>query len=228
MGPLLIGLAVSFALLLAAIVARMAEKRLVWPYVAADEGSTRATSYLTKTATAAEALGFLRLGVFRDGKGRIYKIRYELWCAPHGEALLLMGGGSVGGIPLDGSWVFTRLVNGRCILSIDNEAGREHDPTGLIEETVYPKRSLDALLAWHREAVARAATPALPYADAVAEHRDLLNRRIRALVDGGHAAFSGAGQERWRYTAKGAVVATFSGYWRGLWEALRGLTRRSP
>jgi hypothetical protein len=61
----------------------------------------------------------------------------------------------------------------------------------------------------------------LPYSDAVSEHRDLLTRRIRALVDRGLAAFYGHANDRWRYTARGAVLATATSYWRGVSQGLR-------
>ena len=225
---LLIVLAAPFALLLAAVVARMWEKRLVWPYVPADAVTIQATSYTRTTAEEAEGLGFAQLGVFRDGKGRIYRIRYELWGAPRGDVLLLVGGGGIGGIPVDGSWLFTRLSNGGCIASIDNEAGREHDLTGLIHESVYPRRTLEALLASHRQAVAAAGAPAVPYSDPLSDHRELLSRRIRALVNDGYASFCGQSHERWRYTARGAVAATLSSYWRGVSEGLRQKAPASP
>jgi hypothetical protein len=137
----------------------MWETRLVWPYVAADAATAPATAYLTTTAESARELGFAPLGVFRDGKGKLYRIRYELWSAPEADVLLLIGGGTVAGMPVDGSWLFTRLANGQCIVSIDNEAGREHDLTGMIHETLYPRTTLAALVASHRAAVSAARLP---------------------------------------------------------------------
>jgi hypothetical protein len=223
---LLVVLALPVALLLLALVARMWEPRLVWPYVSVDGGVSQATNYMARTSAAARALGFSPEGVFRDGKGRLYRVRYELWSAPQRDVLLLVGGGTVAGIPVDGSWLFTRLGDGRCIASIDTEAGREHDLTGLIHETVYPRTTLDALLDRHRQAVAACAVPPVPYSDPVSDHRDLLRRRVHALVSSGHATFRGGADQVWRYTAKGALAATLGSYWRGVAQGVAAKVRR--
>jgi hypothetical protein len=220
---LLFIVALPLALLLVAVVLRMWEKRLVWPYVPAENASTPATSYMTAAASAAQSLGFAPCGVFRDGKGAMYKIRYDLWLTQERDALLLVGGGTMAGIPVDGSWLFSRLSNGRCLATLDNEAGSEYDLAGLIQEAVHPRASLEKLLYAHRSAVAVAEAPALPYSDPAGEHRELLTRRIRHLVNKGYAVLSETG-EWWRYSPKGAVVATLASYWAGMRRRLRRKT----
>jgi hypothetical protein len=216
-----VGLPLVF--LVVAVGLRVWEKRLVWPYVPADSASTPATSYMTAAASAAQSLGFVLCGVFRDGKGPMYKIRYDLWLAEQRDALLVVGGGRMAGIPVDGSWLFTRLSNGRCLATLDTEAGSEYDLAGLIQEAVYPRAPLEQLLHAHRGAVGAADAPALPYSDAAAEHRELLSRRIRHLVDRGYAVLGETG-ESWRYSPKGAVVATLASYWAGVRRGLRRKT----
>jgi hypothetical protein len=218
MPMLLLAFSLPLALLLLAIAARMWERRLVWPYVP-DDGKVPATRYTTAAAGAAQGLGFTPLGAFRDGKGRMYRIRYELWIAPGRDALLLVGGGSLAGIPVDGSWLFTRLGNGRCLATLDDEKGSEYDLAGLTQEAVHSGVPLAALLDAHRQRVASAEAPGLPYADAVADHREMLSRRIHSLVQRGYATFCGEAGEGWRYTANGALVVTFRSYGAGLRRA---------
>ena len=223
----LLAFTVPLVLLLAAIAARLWERRLIWPYVPAD-GSTVATRYTASATAAAEALGFTPHGVFRDGKGRIYRIRYELWLSRERDALLLIGGGSLAGIPVDGSWLFTRLSNGKCLTTLDDERGSEYDLAGLAQEAVYSGVPLEALLDSHRRRVASAEAPALPYSDPVSDHREMLSRRISTLAQRGYATFCGETGEGWRYTAKGALVATFASYWAGLRRGLRRMVTGRP
>ena len=122
MAVLLFIVALPFLFLVAAIVVRVWEKRLVWPYVPADAATIPATGYMAAATSAATSLGFVPCGVFRDGKGPLYRIRYELWLAAERDALLLVGGGRMAGIAIDGSSLFTRLSNGRCLATLDNEA----------------------------------------------------------------------------------------------------------
>ena len=224
MAVLLFIVALPFLFLVAAIVVRVWEKRLVWPYVPADATTIPATGYMAAATSAATSLGFVPCGVFRDGKGPLYRIRYELWLAAERDALLLVGGGRMAGIAIDGSWLFTRLSNGRCLATLDNEACSEYDLAGLIQEAVHPRVPLETLLQLHRRAVSAADAPGLPYTDALAEHRELLSRRIRHLVDKGYASFSGETGDWWRYSPKGALVATLASYWAGV---RRGLGRKT-
>jgi hypothetical protein len=225
---LLFIVALPLLLLVAAVVVRMWEKRLVWPYLPAEPATTPATAYMKAIASAAQSAGFVPCGVFRDGKGSMYKIRYELWLAPERDALLLVGGGRMAGIPVDASWLFTRLSNGRCIATLDNEAGSEFDLAGVIDEAVHPRAPLETLLQIHRRAVAAAEVPALPYSNASAEHRELLCLRIRNLVHKGYANFSGETGEWWRYSTRGALAATLASYWAGVRRGLRRKTAATP
>ena len=124
-------------------------------------------------------------------------------------------------MPVNGSWLFTRLGNGTCLVTLDDERGSEYDLAGLSREAVYAGVPLAALLASHRRRVASADAPAVPYgSDAVWDHREMMSRRIRTLVERGYATFCGETGEGWRYTPKGAVVGTLTAYVTGLRRAV--------
>jgi hypothetical protein len=217
--------ALPVLLLVFALLARVWEKRLVWPYASGDEPPR--TSRMSTSAGDAETLGFRRVSVGRDAKGRIYRIRYEFWLPPEHDSLLLIGGGSLAGMPVDGSWLFTRLSNGRCLVSVDDLRGSEYDLTGLSEEAIYPGVPLRVLLDRHRARIAAAAAPPLPYGerDPASDHRAFLTQRIQSLVQAGFATWHDPSQDAWRYTAKGALQGTIRSYATGLLAALRSPLR---
>jgi len=214
-------LVVPFAILVLATLVRMCEKHLVWPYLPADAGTIKPTRYMKKTSEAAEAVGFMPLGAFRDARGGVYKIRYDFLVSPAKDVLLVTGGGAMAGIRVDASWLLTSLSNGRCIVSLDNAAARERgDLTGLSIETIYQRTTFDILLAAHRKAVAAAKAPGVPFSSPVSDHREFLGRKIDMLVQGGYAALCGDSHERWRYTVKGALFSALSSFWHGTGQGL--------
>ena len=222
MPVLLLVFLLPLALLVAAGLARIWEKRLVWPYAPADESMER-TSYMTDAAARAQALRFKPIAALCAAKGGVYRIRYELWLSGDGETLLLIGGGRLAAIPVNGSWLFTRLSNGRCVVTLDEEKGSEPDLTGLVDEDVRQGASLEALLTEHGRRVAAARVPPLPYSerDALAEHRDFMKGRIEVLVTTGYARYADPMQSAWTYTPRGALLSTWRGYWGGLRRAFR-------
>jgi len=217
--------AIPVLLLAFALLARMWEKRLVWPYALGDEPPQ--TSRMSTSVGAAGTLGFRRVSVGRDAKGSMYRIRYEFWLPPEHDSLLLIGGGSLAGMAVDGNWLFTRLSNGRCLVSVDDLRGSEYDLTGLSDEAIHPGVSLRELLDRHRARIAAAEAPPLPYGDRdpTSEHRAFLTHRVQSLVQRGFAAWLDPSQSAWRYTAKGALLGTIRSYSAGLLAALRSPLR---
>jgi hypothetical protein len=220
--PILYVLAIPSFFLLFALGAKIWERRLVWPYAPADV-ATSPTRYTTAASAAAGSLGFTAYGVYKDAKGALYRIRYELWLAPERDVLLLIGGGTLAGIPVNASWLFTRLGDGRCLATLDEQNGAEYDLAGLVDESVCPRMTLPQLLAAHRGRVFGSSVPALPYSDPVNDHRELLVRKVATLVQRGYASYWGDGGEGWRYTPLGALVSTGSSFTVGL---TRGLKRQ--
>jgi hypothetical protein len=201
---------------------RMVEKRLAWPYAPAEE-DTKRTSYIDTTARLAQERGFQPIAALRAAKGGIYAVRYELWLAGDRETLLLIGGGRLAGIAVDGSWLFTMLRDGRRFVTLDDEKGSEPDLTGRVDEAIHRRLALPALLETHRRRVAAAGGAVQPYSerDALAEHRDALKRRIDTLVGMGYARFVDPARSTWVYTLRGAAVITLRAYVGGMRRAFR-------
>jgi hypothetical protein len=129
-------------------------------------------------------------------------------------------------MPIDATWIFTRLGDGRYLVTVDNAKASEYDLTGLRAEALYPAAGLRVLLDRHRQRVAAAAGLALPFSaqDPMADHRDLIGRRVELLVQRGYAQFVDRNRGVWRYTARGAMRLALGLNWTLL---RRSITRQA-
>jgi hypothetical protein len=222
----------------------MWERRLVWPYVplvvrgthpqeegiTADPRSQRVTAagpdgdVLLPTDEAveandtAQALGFKPCGVFRDGKGKIYRIRYDFWLAPGADILTIVGGGTLLGIPFRSVWMHTRLADGRCLLTFSGQTAGEPDLTNLTVQKALHTVDFLTLLTHHRERTEASEVPVLPFAqgDPLADLRDFRARRTELLEAWGYAWFLDEERDAWRYTFKGALLLAARAYLTGV------------
>jgi hypothetical protein len=223
-------------------IAALFEKRMVWPYAsgreiaAAQRGETddstnpyesprsqepvAITPYALATCREIQNKKFSYQGVFYDSRGGIYKLRFDFWLSPDRYVLANVGGGTLAGIELNGTNLFTRLQNGHCLVTLDEPKGRDSDPSGLTDQVVVTHASLDELLSRHRQRIEESAL-AVPYSDrgALAEHKAFRASRVETLLDRGLAKFVNEDGNGWKFTLPGAWVATW-----GIWG--RELTRQ--
>jgi hypothetical protein len=219
--------------LIPTVMAALWERRLVWPYVPlAERGERRQldasitanpaalrrppaeesvlvpTEEAARANAAAEDLGFEPLGAFRDGKGHIYRIRYDFWLGPDHEILALISSGTLMHIPVRSIWLFTRLADGRCLTTVNSQTASEFDMAGMTLEAVLPGVSFDMLVAHHRGRIETAPAPAVPYAHdhPLRDHLEFRWRRIDRLEERGLVWFLDGEQSAWRYTFKGALI----------------------
>jgi hypothetical protein len=236
-------LAISF---LPGFLAALFEKRMVWPYQRASEfknapppatrGSTSnpyappskqdhvaITSYANATCRKLEAQGFSYQDVYYDRRRGIYKLRFDFWLSPDRFVLAMVGGGTLAGIPLSGTCLFTRLADGHCLLTIDEPKSQDSDPSGLTIQKIVTHADLSELIAQHRERVSESESPGLPYSAraALEEHRAFRTRRVDVLIDSGLARYVDAERNAWKYTLKGAWTAVSSMYVRELKRQLK-------
>lgn len=223
------------------------EKRLVWPYIPLEEeaavprrtdfdptnpyaagaaGSDLADLPLSRyAATAREfalSMGFVHVGGFRDGKGRIYKVRYDFYLSPERDVLALVGGGAIATIPLIGTWLFTRLTDGRCLRTVDAPPASEMDIAGMADEALIPGVDFAELVARHRGRLAASFARGANYdeRDPLADHRDFNIRRTNRLEQLGLIRFLDPERKRWRYSLRGAVRWAARAHFRGLRRAV--------
>lgn len=212
---------------MAAFAARVWEKRLMWPFEESGEVPPP-TSRMTSTIAAASALGFRLISVGQDAKGALYRVRYEFWLPPERDVLLLIGGGRVARLQVDGNWLFTRLADGKCLVTVDDLRASERDLSGLADEAIHPGVPLRVLLERHRGRMAASMAPPLPYSehDAMAEHREFQERKVATLVQQGYATMVDPFRGAWRFTVRGAFLATVRSYSAGLVASARANSPR--
>jgi hypothetical protein len=202
------------------------EKRLVWPYVKDKDPAKELdpidpyfapgiaapleiTEYAIAVNEEVEDLGFQPLGHFFDGKGKIYKLRYDFWLAPDRLVLVMVGGGTLAGIPLQATWLYTRLRDGRCLVTIDDPKGGDSDPTGQTLQHILANADFSELMSCHRQRIDQADALPLQYSeiDPLADHRAFRAARAAVLVDQGWARYLDPQDNWYKYTAKGAFLA---------------------
>lgn len=223
------------------------EKRLVWPYVpldpaafgiravefdaanpyaatasTMDEVQPPLTPYAARAAEGALSMGFVPVGSFRDGKGAMYRIRYEFYLSPERAVLALVGGGAIAAIPLNGTWLFTLLADGRCLRTVDNQTCSEADLSGLTDEALIAGVEFEELVARHRGRLAASFTRTVPYdeRDPLEDHREYSVRRADRLYERGLIRFLDFERNWWRYGMRGAVVWALRAHFRGLRRAV--------
>jgi hypothetical protein len=181
------------------------ERHLVMPYVPSGEGDDQAeTEYSISANRAADGLGFDYLGPFRHGKGRIYKIRYWIWASPEFDLLAIVSGGTMAGVPYNGTRVMSGLADGGFVLTIDNPSMGQLHGDGLATGETFMGVDFPSLVAHHRGLVAGRAVPfdrSDPVGHLVAWRAEMADR----LVEAGFAYFLDEEKSAWRYTLRGAI-----------------------
>lgn len=215
-----VGIAVGFIVLIA--LAAAFERRQVWYFVPEDRAPQDklppANAYAQRAAGRAHDLGFRSLGVFADGKGKLYRVRYEFYRSPEGDTLAQVGTGSMASIPVEGTWLFTVLADGRCLVTLDSAAGSEIDFTGIIEEALVEDIGFEGLLRQHQARVGAAGVPVVAWTaeDPLADFHAFRTRRIERLVALGCAALYRDDPNAWHYTARGSVALALRQYFKGV------------
>jgi hypothetical protein len=214
-----VGLLCGLPFLLLACAAGMWEKRLVWPYEPCEEHEAPPpTDYSRLMDRMAEEQGFRYLACTRHGGGKLYKIRYDLWLSPDREVFAVVGSGTMAGIVYQVTWLFSKLVDGRVLITVDHTAGVSHDPTGQWYYSLILHADFPELLARHRARLAAEMTPAEPYSedDPLADHLALRAAQADQVVAMGRATYLDEARMVWRLTPKGAVLhalQTYGGQW---------------
>jgi len=163
----------------------------------------------SSASAAARDLGFKFLGTHRDAKGERYRVRYDFWIAPERDVLVSVGCGTIMGmgITVDARWLYTRLQDGRLVITVSDQSGSEYDLSGQRIEAVVSAVTFEQLLAAHRLRVSRQSSPVLSYGpDPLKDHRASVTQRVELLVRSGYAKHLDAGQDKWSYTLLGALL----------------------
>lgn len=214
------------------IVVRLLEKHHVWPFESPEESNEPAsassfddsnpyaatylneqsphlTEYAIRMNDTAEALAFQRLGVFADGRGKLYRVRYDFWESPARDILLVIGGGKLGGVPAGTTVLFTLLDNGRCLATFNSRI-MEPDVSGLEDQALMCTRNLERLVAFHRRRMSAERDSIVTWCreGTLHEYREFCVRQAGLLEQLGYARFLDRDRSVLRYTLRGAVKFT--------------------
>ena len=235
-------LAISF---LPGFLAALFETRMVWPYQSASEfkneqPATRdsasnpyappskqdhvaITSYANATCLKLEALGFSYHDVYYDRRRGIYKLRTDFWLSPDRLVLATVGGGTLAGIAVAGTCLYTRLDDGHCLLTIDEPKSQDSDLSGLTVQKIVTHVDLDELIAQHHARLTESESPGLPYSarTPLDDHRAFRMRRADVVIDSGLGRYVDAERNGWRFTLKGAWTVMSNMYFRELKRQLK-------
>jgi hypothetical protein len=221
--------------MLLGFLAAVFEKRMVWPYAPLDAADRRfpngkrdgdnpfappgsadpvpQTDYSAFNNREVSRCGFSLLGSFFDAKSKLYRIRYDFWLSSDRAVLAVIGGGTLASIPLDATWLVTRIGGGRCLFTVDEPKAADSDPSGLTHQEILTNADFHELLTRHLERVAAADHPAEPYSPAASleEHRQFRQARTDRLEERGLARYLDQERNGWKYNVYGAVyVAALS------------------
>src|SRR5678815_2444008 len=105
------------------VVAAYFERRMVWPYSEPEpiQDWQGLDPYCLGQLTEAQTLQFRLLGRATDLKGTRYKISYHLAVSPGGDTIAIVGAGTIFGIPLKGTWLYSIRPNDAGFCSVNND-----------------------------------------------------------------------------------------------------------
>ena len=218
LGVFLVGVPLFFLALITLTAAL--EKRLVWPYVpealALPESIPALNSYGNVAGSAATEMGFLWVGAFGDGKGKLYRIRYNFFLSPTGDILALVGNGTMASVPTQSTWLYTILADGRAVATVDSQNAMETDLSGQTNSALAAGVGFFALVSAQRRRTASCAVQPFSLSDPLSELRAFRQNRTERLCALGYASFLDASRGAWRYTPKGAFRLASRQYLAGL------------
>jgi hypothetical protein len=223
---LLILLAMMLVLVAVITAAYAWEKRLVWPYVPAQEAHQGAlpttTLYMSRANEAAASAGFALLGTFADGKSNLYRVRYNFRRSSSGDVLALIGCGTIASMPVQTIWLYSVLGDGHCLVTFNAQSGGELDLAGMTHEALVCNAAFDELLRHHRVRIETTSATIIAFSqeDALGDFRRFRERRTERLVELGYVSYLDAARTVWRYTLRGAVTLAFRQYSTGIRRVL--------
>lgn len=197
------------------VAACLYETQYVQPYVVPQPGEEYDLSETARAANArARNLGFEHSGLCHDAKGKLYRVRYDFWLSPDRLTFVVIGGGSIAKIPMDGTWLYSRTRDER-ILETTNEIGSQ-DISCVVEQKTWPKMKFAPLVEKHGGRLEDLTSDQpIPFEEGagLADYFAIRRARAEALVERGYARFLDNRESKWKYTLKGALTFYFISNW---------------
>ena len=230
LGVIGIFLVFQLAMLLLTFFVALREKHKRAVYVRVDESEALPNNaYMDVNNAMAKEHGFAYQGVCRAGNNAIYKLRYDTWVSPDRNVFAVVGSGSTVGLAFKATWLTSKFVDGRVIVTVDQPGGMSADLSGMTEWKVIANGDFSELLAKHQARIEEEMTPVEPYSahDPLGEHIELIAGRADRMARAGYIYFFGEHQDEWRFTVWGAVVRVADSYKRIFVQIMKNYGRRT-
>jgi hypothetical protein len=187
------------------VAAAMWERRPIQPYYVPESGAEYPPGpEHQQTNEQIDQLGYQHVTVCHDGKGRLYRVRYDFWIAPDNMTLAVIGSGTVASMNVFGIWLYSRTADGGTLLTT-NERG-EQDISGVEDQQTWHGMPLPELVEKHRQRLLNLVIQPFSTEAALVEYFDIRRRKAAALVARGYAKYVDDDRLAWRYNFKGAIV----------------------
>jgi hypothetical protein len=214
----LLGMVVLWSVLLT-ILFRL-EKRMVNPYGEIEDAPYFGdpTGYGARWIADALQCGFIMLGWARDVRGSLYRESYALLVSPERDIFVVIGVGTLGKFPFQGTWLHSPTMDGRSYYTTDNQAGVQIDLSRNWANQLAFERTFTALLLKHREwlqtlrVLPRPFTPGREFD----EFRDLRVQHFRSMERAGLIRFTDASAAHFYYTLSGSAKTATWSYFLGM------------
>jgi len=230
LGMIGIFLVIQVPMLLLTFIVALREKHKRAIYVRVDESEALPrNAYMDVNNAMAKKHGFTYQGVCRAGNNAIYKLRYDTWVSPDRHVFAVVGAGSMVGLVFKATWLTSKFVDGRVIVTVDQPGGMSADLSGMTEWKVIANADFSELLAKHQARIEEEITPVEPYSarDPLGEHIELIAGRADRMAAAGYINFFGDRQDEWRFTTFGAVVRVADSYKRVFVQIMKNYGRRT-
>jgi hypothetical protein len=213
----------------------LCEARLVWPYKTIFDSkeayrniSQFNQSYIASARNEFKNNGFIIVGLCSDAKGGQYNLTYEFYLSQDGSILAILGYGTIFVFKLSGTWLISKIEDGRCLVTIDNQPASDIDISGQWREQLHLRPGVGKLIDHHRTWITQymAQPRAFSEENALKEYEQCRRKKYEFLHSLGYIRFLDAEREKWKYTIKGAfkftIIAFFKGLARGMYYKLQG------
>ncbi len=197
---------------------------MVWPYgkPEVDPQFGDPSGYGHAVIAAATRIGFTFYGWAPDLKGPKYRVDYAILVSPQNDSFMIVGVGTIFGIPLQGIWIHTPAIDERSYYSANHQNCIEIDISRKWKSQLVPGADFTQLWQKHREWLAgqRVIARGLQKGREFESFYQVRLEHFRLMASRGYISFTDSTETYWRYTFHGAVKLAVIGYGVGMLRAL--------
>ena len=203
------------------------EKRHIWPYTPLTfdrlEAAIGKSGYLRKMITGALDADFEYLGMSNDAKGRHCKVNYHFLVAPDRSTLAIIGKGTVIGIGVEGTCLFSMSRDGKYLSTVDHQNCIEKDLSGRWMDQLAFNADFPRLYDKHCVWASRHGIQPGAYTleNEIEQHRQALNDKIDRLEALGYIHFIDPERQIYRYTPYGSLKRFIVDHVRGIFRHIK-------